>query len=493
MTSIPLTTTSRTQIFLRCHFLLLWIVCIAQPVYAELSPGLQSNLTFTHDGLERRYDLYVPEKSAEFDSVPLLLDIHGFSLSKLDQRDRSGFDNVADTHGFVVVYPQGIMTSQNRLCLNVIPDFCTGNPSENVDDPAYLAALASSLAADDSIDPARVYVTGFSNGGIMAARLACEYADLFAAAAVFSGFTVMDPSPPCEPSRPISVIALHGTTDDSIPFNGGTYDALGDASIPQRQYPSQADNLDFWKQTNGCIGKEPDKKESLGSITSCETYTNCSDGVQAALCTTQGSLNPHSIYINFDFLDLAAVAWDFLSQFALPATTSVFADQVQEIYIAYYGRPGDPGGMDFWAERLQESGGDLRAIIDSFGNSSEFTDRYGGLAHEELVNNIYLQLFGRDADPEGLNFYVGRLTNGEQTLGSIALSISDGVREGTTDFDIVMNKLTVANTFTAKVTECDANYGADEINGAKEIIDSVSANQDSVEAALSQVEAFLCQ
>ena len=170
-----------------------------------------------------------------------------------------------------------------------------------------------------------------------------------------------------------------------------------------------------------------------------------------------------------------------------------YDDRVQKMYIAYYGRPGDPGGIDFWAGRLQENGGDLSDIINEFGTSGEFTDRYGGLANEELVNNIYLQLFGRGADPEGLEFYVGWLLEGIRSLGDIALAIADGVQEGTDDFDIVSNKLEVANTFSTKVVECDASYGAEEINGAMEIINSVDSSEASVEIALPQIDAFLCE
>ena len=113
----------------------------------------------------------------------------------------------------------------------------------------------------------------------------------------------------------------------------------------------------------------------------------------------------------------------------------------------------DPGGIDFWAGQLQNSGGDLNDIIDAFGTSAEFNDRFGGLANDTLVNNIYLQLFGRNADPEGLNFYVERLQSGQLTLGSIALDIANGVQDGNADALIVANRLEVANRFSQTVAE----------------------------------------
>ncbi len=86
-----------------------------------------------------------------------------------------------------------------------------------------------------------------------------------------------------------------------------------------------------------------------------------------------------------------------------------YRDQVQTMYVAYYGRPGDERGIDFWADQLAGVSGNLNAIISSFGNSDEFQSRFGDLDTETLVNNIFVQLLAREADAGGLAWYVEEL------------------------------------------------------------------------------------
>ncbi|MCZ6828892.1 MAG: DUF4214 domain-containing protein [Gammaproteobacteria bacterium] len=162
-----------------------------------------------------------------------------------------------------------------------------------------------------------------------------------------------------------------------------------------------------------------------------------------------------------------------------------YESDVEAMYVAYYGRPGDPGGVAFWAEQLEQSAGDFSAIIDSFGNSDEYNQRFSGLSDEALVDNIYQQLFGRGADADGLDFYLGKLQSGELTLASIALDITNGVQN--LDALIVANKLTVAHAFTEHVQDNDASYGADEIDAARALLDGVDETEASIAAAVAQL------
>ena len=97
--------------------------------------------------------------------------------------------------------------------------------------------------------------------------------------------------------------------------------------------------------------------------------------------------------------------------------------QVQSMYIAYHGRPADPAGLTYWAERLDAVGGNLDATVDAFGFSDEYLQRCGMLSDAELINAFYQQTFSRPADTLGLQFYLGELASGRMTLASIAKNI----------------------------------------------------------------------
>ena len=78
-------------------------------------------------------------------------------------------------------------------------------------------------------------------------------------------------------------------------------------------------------------------------------------------------------------------------------------DYVQKSYVAYYGRPADPVGQAYWAGRMDAEGGSLDAIIDAFGHSGEFNQRYGDLSYTDVVTRIFQQALNREPDQAGLD------------------------------------------------------------------------------------------
>ena len=127
---------------------------------------------------------------------------------------------------------------------------------------------------------------------------------------------------------------------------------------------------------------------------------------------------------------------------------TAYTDQVQKVYIAYYGRAADPVGLAYWAAKVETDG--LAGIMASFGASAEATTLFGSLtSNTAKVNALFQQSFGRDADFAGLMYYAGQLTAGTMTAASIAQNIFDGAAG--TDATILANKLIVAKAYTAAI------------------------------------------
>ena len=157
---------------------------------------------------------------------------------------------------------------------------------------------------------------------------------------------------------------------------------------------------------------------------------------------------------------------------------------VQKAYVAYYGRPADPAGQDYWALRMDAAGQSLVAIIDAFGTSAEFTRRYGGLGFTQLVISIYQQTLGRDPDQAGLAFYVGELQAGRRTIQSIAVDILNGATLPP-DSIVVANKLDVAAYYTDKVANGCA-YGSEQ--DGVDILGAVTTDLATVIAAKAALD-----
>jgi hypothetical protein len=169
-----------------------------------------------------------------------------------------------------------------------------------------------------------------------------------------------------------------------------------------------------------------------------------------------------------------------------PLASPIARENVQKAYIAYYGRPADPPGQEFWALRMDAAGGSLANIIVSFGNSAEFFRRYGNMTNTELVTAIYRQALARDPDPAGLSYYVGELQAGRRTLQSITLDVVFGATKGV-DAQTIANKLYVATYFTSKVAaECP--YGP--VQAAVDLLTSVTSSTDSWTLATHATDVY---
>ena len=172
--------------------------------------------------------------------APLLLMLHGYGGTGDREDGYSGFGDAATAAGMIFALPEGTQDDQRWTYWNA-SDACCGKADPKADDSAYLSGVIGEIAARYPVDPKRVYVFGFSNGGFMAHRLACEHAGLIAGIGSAAGAGV----PGCAASGPVTVLQIHGDADATILYNGGTFDA---------EYPGAVQTVKDWAARNGCGG-----------------------------------------------------------------------------------------------------------------------------------------------------------------------------------------------------------------------------------------------
>ena len=156
--------------------------------------------------------MYVPAAYQPGDSWPLVFVLHGFTQTSSAIMGVSGFNAIADTGEFIVAYPNGVGNAWNTN------SGMTGGST--ADDIGFISALTDTLQALYNIDTTRVFSCGFSAGGYMSHRLACESSRCYAAVASVAGTMSVNAFNACVPSRDISVMQIHGTSDAIVSYNG---------------------------------------------------------------------------------------------------------------------------------------------------------------------------------------------------------------------------------------------------------------------------------
>lgn len=228
-------------------------------------------------GGDRPVTLKVPTGASGGGTYPLLVVLHGYGASGFVQQAFFHVNGLAMADTAFVLAPDGLTDSMGKPFWNADPACCDFDHT-NPDDVGYIGGLIDDVLAawDGTIDPTQVYVLGHSNGGYMAYRMACERADVIAGIGVLAGDASSDPAA-CMPSRPVSVLHMHGTVDDMVPFSGA------------------AESVAQWAGKNGCgTARTPGADLDLDtSVAGAETHTSSTTGCPAGgavdLWTLEGS------------------------------------------------------------------------------------------------------------------------------------------------------------------------------------------------------------
>jgi polyhydroxybutyrate depolymerase len=236
---------------------------------------------------DRPFDVFVPTSYTSSVPMPLVLLLHGISTSSARMESIAKLQPVAEERGFLYVHPDGTLDAAGDPFWNAT-DGCCNAYDAPVDDSAYLQAVIEQVQATYNVDSKRIYIVGVSNGGFMAYRMACDHADTIAAIASVAGATFLDATM-CGPSGPVSVLQVHGTTDQIVPYDGGEL-------IPGHPFPSAATTVADWAAYNRCgpdrgpTGLRLDLDGALpGDETDVSRFDGCPTGGAVELWTVGGA------------------------------------------------------------------------------------------------------------------------------------------------------------------------------------------------------------
>lgn len=234
----------------------------------------QVNGTILHNGLTRNYIVYVPSAWQPGDTWPLVYVLHGFTQSSSTIMNVSDFNAVADTGHFIVAYPNGVGNAWNTN------SGMTGGST--ADDIGFISALTDTLQALYNIDANRVFSCGFSAGGYMSHRLACESPRCYAAIASVAGTMSNNAFSACAPARSVPVLQIHGTSDLVVSYNGSVF---GGKSVN--------DVIGLWVGANVCavppfVQTLPDINTQDNSTVEKSVYAPCNAGVEVNLLKVIG-------------------------------------------------------------------------------------------------------------------------------------------------------------------------------------------------------------
>lgn len=293
-------------------------------------------VTLDSGGLTREYALHIPPSYTGAEAVPLVLNFHGLGGNAEQQASYSGLLAKADAEGFIIVMPQGL--SNESLPLNHWNILLASPDTGEADDVAFTSDMLDELEAELCIDSARIFSTGMSNGAQMSVRAGCSLSDRIAAIAPVSGayfpplgFILEEPLVEpvgCPTSRPLPIIAFHGTADPIIPFDGGPL-GLEDIGVNVTFRDIDDEIMPEWGAHNGCdsVAVEEQVTENVRSV----RYQACDEGATVELYVVEdGGHTWPDATLDFpeDILGVTTheisandLLWDFFVAHPMPADT----------------------------------------------------------------------------------------------------------------------------------------------------------------------------
>lgn len=241
--------------------------------------GPMQDRTIDVGGMERSYLVYVPKSIQPGRPAPLVMAFHGGGGEAGQFVSRMKLTEMADRYGMILVAPRGTGRRGNSGSWNADSMTPSGYAEKSgVNDLGFVDLLLRRMTAEYPVDPSRIYGVGFSKGGMMAYRVACALPGRFTAIAVVASTLS---APDCANPRGVSVLHIHGSNDQNVPFKGGSAELSGRGN----NWPPVNRALDFFKTGNQCAPQAVTSRPA--SDTTCNVRS-CNGEEAVELCLVDG-------------------------------------------------------------------------------------------------------------------------------------------------------------------------------------------------------------
>lgn len=256
---------------------------------------------FAYDNVNREYLVYVPSSYSKKSEAPIVLNFHGFGGTAAGQLYYSDWRELADKHGLILIYPQGLELKAGGSHWNPAPVKSGGK--SDINDLGFIRALIKRISREYSVDSTRVYATGYSNGAGMAYGLAHHESDLIAGIAPVSGLMSSRNLKFTSKISPVGVISFNGNNDLVRPASG-----------IKGYLASVTDTSRYWAEVNNSNKTKVKRyKQTSGDFVEVVSYTRKDKSATVEQYLVEGGGHD---WLEIDIKDrnLNQLAWKFLSR-----------------------------------------------------------------------------------------------------------------------------------------------------------------------------------
>lgn len=388
----------------RILFVLLLLIPTAQNIFS------QTNITdsIIHQDFQRKFMVHFPPNFSTETQRALVVSLHGGSGNMINAQGFSMLNPVSDNNNFLVAWPQGYGIAP--------PGFSwadgrnTSADQAGIDDVGFLNKLIDTLITRYNVDTSKIYICGFSNGGFMVQRMACESSERFAAMASLGASMDTLLYQNCIPSKPIPMAFFNGTEDPAMPYGGGPMQ--NPQVIPVMPVDS---TVQFWVSNNACTIESPpfifpDIFLTDNSTAELYRFTNCTCNADVHFYkliggghTWPGVFVPSQANVlgntNRD-INASEELWSFFSAHSICSNTTGYDDFYQKKEFSIFPNPVE--NMLFL--KVPQSYINTVSISNTIGNILIEDKNIQSLDVSNLISGVYFISISSDNHTEVIKF-----------------------------------------------------------------------------------------